>query len=144
MEEKESAATATSTVSAVEDAKRRCAALSDRLQRMDKSKLSPSQKTTLSRLIHSELTFLHRLSATSHTSSSPLRFLFCPSFLIDYQFSFFFLLFYCYYRLGKISTACMLKPWNFTWQFQYRSPGGCGARASATVCDWGVARLQAN
>ncbi|KAI3454277.1 hypothetical protein Pfo_010940 [Paulownia fortunei] len=68
MEERESVATA----SAVEDAKRRCAALSDRLQRLTKSKLSPSPKTTLSRLIHSELTFLHRLSSTSHPSPRPL------------------------------------------------------------------------
>ncbi|KAK6148175.1 hypothetical protein DH2020_019087 [Rehmannia glutinosa] len=68
MEKRESAATAF----AVEDAKRRCAALSDRLQRLTNTKLPPSPKTTLSRLIHSELTFLHRLSATSHSSPSPL------------------------------------------------------------------------
>ncbi|PIN09365.1 hypothetical protein CDL12_18043 [Handroanthus impetiginosus] len=59
--------------SVVEDAKRRCAALSDRLQRLPKSKLSPAPKATLLRLIHSELNFLHRLSATSH-SSTPLSF----------------------------------------------------------------------
>ncbi|KAL8457244.1 hypothetical protein ACS0TY_035186 [Phlomoides rotata] len=72
MEERENA----STASAVEDAKRRCAALIDRLQRMPKSKLSSSIKTTLSRLINSELAFLHRLSAASHpcSSSSSLSF----------------------------------------------------------------------
>ncbi|KAL0417356.1 UNVERIFIED_CONTAM: hypothetical protein Slati_3567500 [Sesamum latifolium] len=60
MEERESVA--------VEDAKRRCVALTDRLQRISKPKLSSSPKTTLFRLIHSELTFLHRLSATFHPS----------------------------------------------------------------------------
>ncbi|KAH6770490.1 hypothetical protein C2S52_015293 [Perilla frutescens var. hirtella] len=66
MEERESAG------SAVEDAKKRCAALRDQLQHMPKNKLSPSSKTTLCRLINSELTFLHRLSAASHLTSYPL------------------------------------------------------------------------
>ncbi|GFP88531.1 upf0415 protein c7orf25 homolog [Phtheirospermum japonicum] len=61
---------ATASASAVEDAKRRCAALSDRLHRLPNNKLSRSLKTTLSRLIHSELNFLRRLSATSHPLSS--------------------------------------------------------------------------
>ncbi|KAK4428201.1 hypothetical protein Salat_1589100 [Sesamum alatum] len=64
IEERESVA----TTSAVEDAKRRCLALTDRLHRITKPKLSSSPKTTLFRLIHSELTFLHRLSATLHPS----------------------------------------------------------------------------
>ncbi|KAL3642248.1 hypothetical protein CASFOL_013063 [Castilleja foliolosa] len=59
----------------VEDTKRRCAALSDRLQRLPNSKLSRSLKTTLSRLIHSELNFLHRLSAASHPLSSNIGYL---------------------------------------------------------------------
>lgn len=61
-----------SAASAVEDAKRRCGALSDQLQHMPKSKLSPSSKTTLCRLINAELTFLHRLSAASHITAYPL------------------------------------------------------------------------
>ncbi|XP_057787083.1 uncharacterized protein LOC131004414 [Salvia miltiorrhiza] len=57
---------------AVEDAKRRCEALTDQLQHIPRSKLSPSSKTTLCRLINSELTFLHRLSAASDLTSSPI------------------------------------------------------------------------
>ncbi|KAL6559295.1 hypothetical protein OROGR_004412 [Orobanche gracilis] len=66
MEERESAA----TVSAVDDAKRRCAVLSERIQHLDNIKLSRSLKATLLRLIHSELNFLHRLRATSEPLSS--------------------------------------------------------------------------
>ncbi|KAL3824981.1 hypothetical protein ACJIZ3_021010 [Penstemon smallii] len=66
MEEIESAATP--TTSAVEDAKRRCIALSNRLTNKSKLSLSPSPKATLLRLINSELTFLHRLSAASNPS----------------------------------------------------------------------------
>ncbi|KAL8041706.1 hypothetical protein ABFX02_09G001500 [Erythranthe guttata] len=63
MEKRESTATSTTIAStAVEDAKRRCVSL---IQRLTTSKLSLSPRTTLSRLIHSELTFLHRLSAAT-------------------------------------------------------------------------------
>ncbi|KAL0341705.1 UNVERIFIED_CONTAM: hypothetical protein Scaly_1833100 [Sesamum calycinum] len=93
MEERERVAVA--FASAVEDAKRRCVALTDRLHRISKPKLSSSPKTTLFRLIHSELTFLHRLSATFH----PL--------LLSGSFLFPFL--HRYHRLEKISTAYVLK-----------------------------------
>ncbi|EYU22308.1 hypothetical protein MIMGU_mgv1a006601mg [Erythranthe guttata] len=72
MEKRESTATATSTIasSAVEDAKRRCVSL---IQRLTTSNLSLSPRTTLSRLIHSELSFLHRLSAATSPPSFSLN-----------------------------------------------------------------------
>ncbi|KAL1541941.1 UPF0415 protein C7orf25 [Salvia divinorum] len=57
---------------AVEQAKRRCDSLNDQIQHIPRTKLSPSSKTTLCRLINSELTFLHRISAASDLTSSPL------------------------------------------------------------------------
>ncbi|KAG6404270.1 hypothetical protein SASPL_136516 [Salvia splendens] len=70
MEEKARAAAA----SPEEDAKRRCDSLIDQLQHIPRNKLSPSSKTTLCRLINSELTFLHRISAAaaSDLNSPPL------------------------------------------------------------------------
>lgn len=76
MEKRESSATASASASSLEDAKIRCAALSDRIQRLSASKLSLSPKTTLCRLINSELIFLRRLSASPDPSTYPLRFLF--------------------------------------------------------------------
>ncbi|GER38422.1 UPF0415 protein C7orf25 homolog [Striga asiatica] len=64
MDERESAA-----ASVVEDAKRRCATLTDRLHRLNTSKLSRPLKNTISRLIQSELNFLHRVPAASHSLS---------------------------------------------------------------------------
>ncbi|KAG8378596.1 hypothetical protein BUALT_Bualt07G0002000 [Buddleja alternifolia] len=56
-----------------EDAKRRCSALVDRVQRLSIVKRSsmPSPMPTLIRLIHSELAFLHR-PPTSHPPPPPL------------------------------------------------------------------------
>ncbi|CAA0820991.1 Unknown protein [Striga hermonthica] len=64
MEERECAA-----ASLVEDAKRRCLILSDRLHRLSYSKLPWHLKNTICRLIQSELIFLRRVPALSHSLS---------------------------------------------------------------------------